>query len=217
MKDRNVQFPMRYLDKITGNVMELEALPGNVIEVGSIYNKANVLPENVCKNLGLNHITAEPKDAFAMVASGRYYGKVSEIANSQLVGYSGAGVNDIARCENLVSNDFGNITSEPDGKYSKIYVPAGAKKVKLTMTSQGAKNTFGSCSATLKYVYDSQENDVIVQSSGGANAVNETTTTSKDVNGSGSEYFYVQLLGEENKSGDRGNRKLISLMLEVIK
>lgn len=217
MKDRNVQFPMRFRDKRTGQVLELEPLHGNVIEEGSVYNKANVLPENVCKSLGLNHITAEPKDAFAMVASGRYYGKVSEIANSQLVGYSGVGVNDIARCENLVSNDFENITSDSDGKYSKIYVPSGAKKVKLTMTSQGAKNTFGQCSATLKYVYGSETSDILVQSNGGANTATETTTTSKDVNGSGSEYFYVQLLGEANKSGDRGNRKLISLMLEVIK
>lgn len=31
---------------------------------GSAYNKANVLPDDVCATLGLNSDTAEPKDAW---------------------------------------------------------------------------------------------------------------------------------------------------------
>lgn len=31
---------------------------------GSAYNKANVLPDDVCEDLGIDPTTAEPKDAF---------------------------------------------------------------------------------------------------------------------------------------------------------
>lgn len=48
---------------------------------GSAYNKANVLPDNVCETLDLNPDTAEPKDAFAQLAAWSQmptgYGKIT--------------------------------------------------------------------------------------------------------------------------------------------
>ncbi|HJC21882.1 MAG TPA: hypothetical protein H9707_09020 [Candidatus Butyricicoccus avicola] len=36
----------------------------NATQEGSAYNKANVLPDDVCAELGINSDTAEPKDAW---------------------------------------------------------------------------------------------------------------------------------------------------------
>lgn len=37
---------------------------------GSAYNKANVLPDDVCEDLGIDPTTAEPKDAFQAAGDG---------------------------------------------------------------------------------------------------------------------------------------------------
>lgn len=37
---------------------------------GSAYNKANVLPDDVCEDLGIDPATAEPKDAFQAAGDG---------------------------------------------------------------------------------------------------------------------------------------------------
>lgn len=66
MKDRNVQYPNRYRDKLTGKVIELESLPGTVTDEGSCYNKANVLPDSVCSKLEIP-ASSEPKDAFLLL------------------------------------------------------------------------------------------------------------------------------------------------------
>lgn len=63
MDDQNVQYPNRYKDKITGQVFDLEWMPGQVTKQGSAYNKANVLPDRVCNAYRLP-ITAEPRDGF---------------------------------------------------------------------------------------------------------------------------------------------------------
>lgn len=42
---------------------------GGITQLGSAYSKANVLPDDVCALLGLNSTTAEPKDAFGVVAN----------------------------------------------------------------------------------------------------------------------------------------------------
>lgn len=42
---------------------------GGITQLGSAYSKANVLPDDVCALLGLNSITAEPKDAFGVVGN----------------------------------------------------------------------------------------------------------------------------------------------------
>ena len=41
----------------------------NARQEGSVYSKGNVLPDAVCVALGLNTDTAEPKDAFEMLAA----------------------------------------------------------------------------------------------------------------------------------------------------
>lgn len=41
----------------------------DAVQEGSYYNRANVLPDNVCEALYLNKITAEPKDAFLKAGS----------------------------------------------------------------------------------------------------------------------------------------------------
>lgn len=43
---------------------------------GSIYNRANVLPDNVCNVLGISD-TSEPKDAFLALKKMAYRNKVS--------------------------------------------------------------------------------------------------------------------------------------------
>ncbi len=55
----------------------------NARQEGSVYSKGNVLPDAVCIALGLNTDTAEPKDAFEMLAalavSGGGSGDVGEL------------------------------------------------------------------------------------------------------------------------------------------
>ena len=69
MKDRNVKYPGRYRDQ-DGRYWSLEPAPGEVIEEGSIYSKAYVLPDATCEALGLPPVSAEPKDAFLRAATG---------------------------------------------------------------------------------------------------------------------------------------------------
>ena len=42
---------------------------GGITQLGSAYSKANVLPDDVCALLGLDSITAEPRDAFNVVGN----------------------------------------------------------------------------------------------------------------------------------------------------
>lgn len=58
----------------------------NASQDGSVYSKGNVLPDAVCVALGLNTDTAEPKDAFEMLAalavSGGGSGDVGELEDT---------------------------------------------------------------------------------------------------------------------------------------
>ena len=58
----------------------------NARQEGSVYSKGNVLPDAVCVALGLNTDTAEPKDAFEMLAalavSGGGSGDVGELEDT---------------------------------------------------------------------------------------------------------------------------------------
>lgn len=60
----------------------------NASQDGSVYSKGNVLPDAVCVALGLNTDTAEPKDAFEMLAalavSGGGSGDVGELEDHRL-------------------------------------------------------------------------------------------------------------------------------------
>ena len=60
----------------------------NARQEGSVYSKGNVLPDAVCVALGLNTDTAEPKDAFEMLAalavSGGGSGDVGELEDTAL-------------------------------------------------------------------------------------------------------------------------------------
>lgn len=73
MRDRLPAQGMANRVKITqdnGNVIEgVFAYADGATQEGSKYNKANVLPDNVCQELGLSDpVTAEPKDAFLALA-----------------------------------------------------------------------------------------------------------------------------------------------------
>lgn len=60
----------------------------NARQEGSVYSKGNVLPDAVCVALGLNTDTAEPKDAFEMLAalavSGGVNGDVGDLEDTAL-------------------------------------------------------------------------------------------------------------------------------------
>ena len=60
----------------------------NARQEGSVYSKGNVLPDAVCVALGLNTDTAEPKDAFEMLAalavSGGGNGDVGDLEDTVL-------------------------------------------------------------------------------------------------------------------------------------
>ena len=60
----------------------------NARQEGSVYSKGNVLPDAVCIALGLNTDTAEPKDAFEMLAalavSGGGSGDVGELEDTEM-------------------------------------------------------------------------------------------------------------------------------------
>lgn len=49
----------------SGQVVEgVLSYADDATQEGSAYNKANVLPDDVCNDLGIDPTTAEPKDAF---------------------------------------------------------------------------------------------------------------------------------------------------------
>lgn len=52
----------------SGEVIEgVLSFADNAVQSGSIYNKANVLPDDVCDALGIDRQESEPKDAFFAV------------------------------------------------------------------------------------------------------------------------------------------------------
>ena len=56
----------------------------NARQEGSVYSKGNVLPDAVCVALGLNTDTAEPKDAFEMLAALAVSGGGNEIGRAHV-------------------------------------------------------------------------------------------------------------------------------------
>lgn len=221
MDDQNVQYPNRYKDKITGQVFDLEWMPGQVTKTGSAYNKANVLPENVCIKLGLNHTTAEPKDAFASVASGRYYGKMSQLTEGSSAGGSERDrVSHFCEFTTSTIDDYANLAKDA-GKnyYTKIPIPVGAKSIKITATCSGGKTAWGDADANL-YLGDVDLGVICTLASGGYDNT-DTGVKVVDVTGNGNEYIKLWLDGSNDKqSGADSNRGIIrcsSLQLEVIK
>ncbi|WP_312093495.1 phage tail protein [Aminipila sp.] len=72
MEDRNVQYPMRYRDKITGQIFDFEEMPGTVTNAGTPLNKANLLSDAVATKYSLNGLNATPNKALdkALVPAG---------------------------------------------------------------------------------------------------------------------------------------------------
>ena len=73
MKDRVPALGKANRVKITqdnGQIVEgVLSYADEAIEAGSAYCKANVLPDAVCDALGVNRVTAEPKDALTALRS----------------------------------------------------------------------------------------------------------------------------------------------------
>ena len=73
MRDRLPELGKANRIRITmddGQVIEgVLSYADNARQEGSVYSKGNVLPDTVCVALGLNTDTAEPKDAFEMLAA----------------------------------------------------------------------------------------------------------------------------------------------------
>lgn len=73
MRDRLPELGKANRIRITldnGNVVEgVLSYADNARQEGSVYSKGNVLPDVVCKALGLDADTAEPKDAFWMLTN----------------------------------------------------------------------------------------------------------------------------------------------------
>lgn len=221
MRDRLVQHPNRYIDQVSGKTLILTPAFGTVTQEGSMYSKAMVLPDEVCHYLGFTDAAVvEPKDAFMVLGSGRYYGKMGRIESSQQVGNGEVDLAQIAFCTKKTSDDYNNIPTNPDGKFSKVYVTPGAKKVNVTMSSKGAKATFGDSEAQLRYHNGTTEVTIGSQTGGGTSFITETTTYPVDVLGTGNEFFYVYLIGsgrEGRPSDERGFRSLNYLQVEVVK
>lgn len=94
MKDQIVEAPDRFaiewLDKDTG-LCRIIKKPGAVAQPGSLYCVENVLPGDVCANLGLDQNTAEPKDAFkalTALAASALVGFPSDLENLQIETFS---------------------------------------------------------------------------------------------------------------------------------
>lgn len=69
MKDRVPKYPGRVIITPTGKANEYDIVRADEpMEPGSAYNKGNVLPDEVCDNLGLDRVRSEPKDAFNTLA-----------------------------------------------------------------------------------------------------------------------------------------------------
>ncbi len=72
MKDRSVEYPgrMQMTDVLTGDtyIFDVVRAEGNVSEVGTPYNTANVLSDTTAAALGLTS-AATPNDAFAAIAA----------------------------------------------------------------------------------------------------------------------------------------------------
>ena len=92
MRDRLPELGKANRIRITmddGQVIEgVLSYADNARQEGSVYSKGNVLPDTVCVALGLNTDTAEPKDAFEMLAalavSGGGSGDVGELEDTAL-------------------------------------------------------------------------------------------------------------------------------------
>lgn len=72
MKDRNVEFPHRFrLTPVEGtdNIVDITPVPGDVIEEGSLWSKANVLPDYIPNLLGLKMADPQVKDALDVLAN----------------------------------------------------------------------------------------------------------------------------------------------------
>lgn len=105
MRDRLPELGKANRIRITmddGQVIEgVLSYADNASQDGSVYSKGNVLPDAVCVALGLNTDTAEPKDAFEMLAalavSGDGSGDVGELEDTAfevgVITNSGAGWN----------------------------------------------------------------------------------------------------------------------------
>ena len=71
MRDRVPTYPGRVtLVPVPGQENTFDMVRADEpIEPGSIWNKANVLPDEVCDALGVDRVTAEPKDALTALKS----------------------------------------------------------------------------------------------------------------------------------------------------
>lgn len=67
MRDRNVEFPNRFrLVKVEGtdDIYDLEAAPGEVVEEGTLLNKANLLTDETAALLGMEQENPTVNEAF---------------------------------------------------------------------------------------------------------------------------------------------------------
>lgn len=203
MKDRNVTFPRRFTDQ-KGNLWELTPAPGEVIEAGSAYNKANVLPDSVCAALGIDSDTAEPKDAFRAVAPGRYYGKISQLTGNDGIIPTTDNSDQIVRlCQFTAApfNDYGDLKKDTGvNYYTKIPIPAGAKRVRVTVTGKALRQTFGA--ASIRLLKDGTTEVATLFSATGVSGEASTVTRTLNVTGSGAEYLQIRLYGKNSSSND---------------
>lgn len=214
MKDRLVEFPGRYYDVTTDKFIILQPAFGVITEAGSTYSKANVMPQSVCTALGIaDHENAEPKDAFAAVANGRYYGRTSKISGGDTVGANDTYESKIAEFTVLDNNDYSNVVLNGNGKYSRIPVPLGAKQIRITGSATGVRATFGSAYANIL------KNGVSIGQVASFGTASSTATGifQVSVTGDGTEYIEMFIFGEQDDSSDEeGICTAIYLMMEVI-
>lgn len=67
MRDRNVEHPNRFrLVKVEGtdDIYDLEAAPGEVVEEGTLLNKANLLTDETARLLGMEQENPTVNEAF---------------------------------------------------------------------------------------------------------------------------------------------------------
>lgn len=217
MKDRNVTFPFRFVDQ-EGNYLTLTPAPGTVTEEGSLYNKANVLPDSVCQALGLEPDPAEPKDAFLSVASGRYYGKISQLTGSDGIIPTTSNNDTIIRlCQFTAApfNDYGDLAKDEGvNYYTKIPIPAGAKRIRVTVTGRALRQTFGS--ASVRLLKDGTTEVATLFSATSSEGNMATTTRNLNVTGDGTEYLQIRLYGENSKDNDsKGQAECSLFQMEV--
>lgn len=130
MKDRIVQYPLRYeLTLVSGNIYELTQVPGTITEVGTDLNKASLLSDATSTALGMtgDKTVNDALAAISILNAIKFYGKYSQASGGD--GKTGSAQSGIITFSTEDKDDFAAINLGASS--SKIIIPAGVSLAKF--------------------------------------------------------------------------------------